>query len=125
LVVTANGASSPPATVQLAPAWPAIFANGVLNQDNSLNSASAPAAAGTILQIFATGIPTGTTVTAQIGNQSGLAPLYAGPAPSLTGVQQVNLVVPQGLSTQATQVTLCATAGGQQYCSPPYSLYTD
>jgi uncharacterized protein (TIGR03437 family) len=125
LVVTVNGTSSQPVTVQLASAWPAIFANGVLNQDNSVNSASAPAPAGTILQIFATGIPTAATVTAQIGNQSGLSPLYAGPAPSLTGVQQVNIAVPRGLSLQATQVTLCATVAGQQYCSPAYSLYTD
>jgi uncharacterized protein (TIGR03437 family) len=125
LVVTVNGTSSAPVTVQLAPAWPAIFANGVLNQDDSENSGSAPAPAGSILQIFATGIPTGATVTAQIGNQSGLAPLYAGPAPSLTGVQQVNIAVPTGPSPQATQVTLCATSGGQQFCSPAYSLYTD
>jgi hypothetical protein len=37
----------------------------------------------------------------------------------------VNIAVPQGISPQATQVTLCATAGGPQYCSPAYSLFTD
>ncbi|HLI85948.1 MAG TPA: IPT/TIG domain-containing protein [Bryobacteraceae bacterium] len=123
LVVTVNGTSSAPVTVQLAPAWPAIFGNGVLNQDNSVNSISAPAASGTILQIFATGIPTGATVTAQIGTKSGLVPQYAGPAPGLTGVQQVNLAIPAGLAPQTAQLTLCAAVGGQQFCSPAYPLY--
>ncbi len=124
LVVTVNGVSSAPVTVQLAPAWPAIFAHGVLNQDNQVNSAADPAPAGSILQIFATGIPAGATVTAQIGSQAGLTPLYSGPAPSLTGVQQVNVAVPSGLTPQTTQLTLCATIAGKQYCSPSYSLIT-
>jgi uncharacterized protein (TIGR03437 family) len=125
LVVTVDGASSAPVTVQLAPAAPVIFANGVLNQNNQVNSASSPAPSGSILQIFATGIPAGATVTAQIGNQSGLVPLYSGPAPSLSGVQQVNVAVPAGLTPQSTQLTLCATVTGQQYCSPAYVLTTD
>jgi uncharacterized protein (TIGR03437 family) len=125
LVVTVNGVSSAPVTVQLAPAWPAIFAHGVLNQDNQVNSASEPAPSGSILQIFATGIPAGITVTAQIGSQAGLTPLYFGPAPSLPGVQQVNVAVPTGLTPQTTQLTLCATVAGKQYCSPSYSLITD
>jgi uncharacterized protein (TIGR03437 family) len=125
LVVTVDGSSSAPVTVQLAPAWPAIFAHGVLNQDSSVNTTSKPAAAGSILQIFATGIPSGATVTAQIGSQGGLTPLYAGPAPSAPGVQQVNIAVPTGLSLGPTQLTLCASVGGQQYCSPSYALSTD
>jgi uncharacterized protein (TIGR03437 family) len=117
MIVTVDGLSSAPQTVPLAPAWPAIFDHGILNQDYSQNSASAPAAAGSVLQIFATGIPSGATVTAQIKDRTGLIPTYAGPAPGLTGVQQVNVAVPSDLTTQTTQLMLCASAAGQPYCS--------
>jgi uncharacterized protein (TIGR03437 family) len=125
LVVTVDGVSSAPATVQLAPAWPAIFSHGVLDQNNQENTAGSPAADGTVLQVFATGIPAGATVTAQIGGRTGLVPLYAGPAPDVPGVQQVNVAVPGDLPPGATQLTLCAAVGGQQYCSPSYALVTD
>ena len=125
LVVTVDGVSSAPATVQLAPAWPAIFAHGVLDQNNQENTAASPAADGTVLQVFATGIPAGATVTAQIGSRTGIVPLYAGAAPDVPGVQQVNVAVPGDLTAGATQLTLCAAVGGQQYCSPVYALVTD
>jgi uncharacterized protein (TIGR03437 family) len=125
MVVTVDGVSSTPATVQLAPAWPAIFAHGVLDQDNTENTQAAPAAAGTVLQVFATGIPAGATVSAQIADRTGLAPAFAGPAPTVTGVQQVNIAVPADLAPQAAQLVVCASVGGQQYCSPGYALYTN
>jgi uncharacterized protein (TIGR03437 family) len=125
LVVTVDGVSSAPATVQLAPAWPAIFAHGVLDQNNQENTAAAPSAAGGVLQVFATGIPAGATVTAQVAGRTGLIPLYAGAAPGVPGVQQVNVAVPGDLAPQTTQLILCASVGGQQYCSPNYALYTD
>jgi len=99
-----------------------VFAHGVLNQDNSQNSATAPAKAGDILQIFATGIPKGVVVSAQIGDQKNLAPVYAGDAPTVPGVQQVNVAVPDGVGAAASLI-LCATpAGGQQYCSQGYQI---
>jgi uncharacterized protein (TIGR03437 family) len=122
LVVTVDGSASAPQTVMLAPAWPAIFAHGVLNQDNRENTAASPAAAGTVLQIFATGIPASAAVSAKIAGRDGLVPLYAGPAPAVPGVQQVNVVVPADLSAQATQLVICASAGGQPYCSAGYTL---
>ena len=124
-MVTVDGVSSAPATVQLGPAWPAIFAHGVLDQNNQENTAASPAAEGSVLQVFATGIPAGATVTAQIGGRTGLVPLYAGPAPDVTGVQQVNVAVPGDLPPGTTQLMLCAAVGGQQYCSPGYALVTD
>jgi len=117
MIVTVDGVSSTPVTVTLAPAWPSVFANGILNQDNSVNSAGSAAPPGSILQIFATGIPAGATVSVQIAGRSGLVPLYAGPAPTVPGVQQVNVAVPDDLAVSSTQLTVCATAGGQQYCS--------
>jgi uncharacterized protein (TIGR03437 family) len=122
LVVTVDGSSSAPQVVALAPVWPAIFANGVLNQDNTENTAGTPAKAGSILQIFATGIPTSATVSVQIADQKNLIPLYAGAAPGLTGVQQVNATIPTNLAAGATQLIVCATAGSAQACSAAYPV---
>jgi uncharacterized protein (TIGR03437 family) len=120
LTVTVDGNSSAPAMVTLSSAWPAIFQHGVLNQDNSQNSAALPAKSGDILQIFATGIPKGAIVSAQIGGLPDLVPLYAGEAPTVPGVQQVNVAVPAGTSAPATLV-LCATVpGAAQTCSSAY-----
>jgi uncharacterized protein (TIGR03437 family) len=122
LVVTVDGVSSAPQVVQLAPAWPSIFYNGVLNQDYSANTAQNPAKVGDVLQIFVTGIPANATVTGQIGTQGNLVPLYAGPAPGIAGLQQVDLAVPQGTSSGYNGLTLCVTSGGQQYCSQGWAL---
>jgi uncharacterized protein (TIGR03437 family) len=122
LVVTVDGSSSAPQTVALAPAWPAIFAHGVLNQDNTQNAAATPAVAGSILQIFATGIPASATVSVQIADRKNLVPLYAGVAPGLTGVQQVNAAIPADLAAGATQLIVCASAGSGPACSPAYTV---
>ena len=125
VVVTVDGTSSDPVTAVIAPAYPAIFANSIRNQDWTENTPANPAAAGTVLQIFATGIPDGAAVTAQIGNKGNLVPQYAAGAPTMPGVQQVNLLVPAGLGTGTVQLTLCATVSGQPYCSTNYSLAVD
>jgi len=122
MVVTVDGTGSTPMTVPLSPAWPAIFAHGVLNQDNSENTSSSAAAAESVLQIFATGIPQGVGVAVQIGDRANLAPLYAGPAPTFPGLQQVNVAVPDGLASGAAQLVICAAAVAQQYCSAGYTL---
>jgi uncharacterized protein (TIGR03437 family) len=122
LVVTVDGSSSAPLTVALAPVWPAIFPHGVLNQDYTENKAGTPAKAGSVLQIFATGIPTSATVSVQIADRKNLIPLYAGAAPGLTGVQQVNVAIPADLGSGATQLIICATAGSQQACSAGYPV---
>ncbi|HLK69792.1 MAG TPA: IPT/TIG domain-containing protein [Bryobacteraceae bacterium] len=122
MIVTADGLSSTPLTVPLAPAWPAVFGNGILNQDNTVNSTTAGAKAGSILQIFATGIPANATVSAQIAGRKDLVPLYAGPAPTVPGVQQVNVAVPADVTASNTQLVLCATTAGQQFCSAGSAL---
>uniref|UniRef100_Q02A65 IPT/TIG domain-containing protein n=1 Tax=Solibacter usitatus (strain Ellin6076) TaxID=234267 RepID=Q02A65_SOLUE len=121
LVVTVDGVSSTAQTVPLAVAWPAVFPHGVFNQDNSENTAAAAGKVGDILQIFATGIPKVATVSAQIGGRKDLIPVYAGEAPTAPGVQQINVAVPDGVTGPAT-VVVCATTGGQQYCSPGYTI---
>jgi uncharacterized protein (TIGR03437 family) len=117
MVVKVDDASSAPMTVALAAAWPAIFAHGVFNQDNAENTPAAAAKSGTILQIFATGIPASATVAVQIGDRKDLVPLYAGEAPTAPGVQQVNVAIPDGAGSGAAALIICATTGGQQYCS--------
>jgi uncharacterized protein (TIGR03437 family) len=122
VVVTVDGSSSAPFAVTIAKAWPSVFSGGVLNQDNSVNGTSRAARSGDVLQIFATGIPKNAVVSAQIGDRKDLVPVYAGEAPTVPGVQQVNVAVPQGVGAAASLV-LCATVpGGEQYCSTGYQV---
>jgi uncharacterized protein (TIGR03437 family) len=107
--------------IPLSPAWPAVFTHGVFNQDNRENTPSAAAKSGDILQIFATGIPKLATVSVQIGDRKDLVPLYADEAPTAPGVQQINVAVPSGV-TGAVPLLVCASTGGQQYCSPAFSI---
>jgi uncharacterized protein (TIGR03437 family) len=108
----------------LTDASPAIFTAfggsgqaAVLNQDNSANGSSNPAVVGSVLQIFMTGAgqtqPAG--VDGQLAGSTAMLPLgqvtaniggvdapvhYAGSAFGLvSGVTQVNVVVPQGAPT--------------------------
>ena len=56
-----------------------------------------------------------------IGTRDGLVPLYAGTAPTVPGVQQVNIAIPEGVSGDAA-LTICAAMGEQHFCSASYSL---
>jgi uncharacterized protein (TIGR03437 family) len=118
-----NGSGSQVWSFPVAPAAPGIFTldstgtgqAAVLNQDNSVNGPSQPAARGTVIQIFATGLPVAGAVTGSItpaaapgstdpvsvGIGGVTAPiLYAGPAPGeVAGVIQVNAVVPDNAPT--------------------------
>src|SRR5579871_1579694 len=89
LLVTAGGLMSTATTVPLAPFAPGIFQPGILNQDYSVNGSNRPAALGSIIQIFATGLSGSGVITATIGGESIVQPYYAGPAPEIRGVQQV------------------------------------
>jgi uncharacterized protein (TIGR03437 family) len=125
VVVTANGVASAPMTVNIANASPGIFNPGIVNQDGSVNSATNPADTGSFVQIYATGVlgPDGTgVVEARLHDQVyGNLP-YAGPAPGIPGVQQVNLKIPEGWPTMTTEVLLCTTAGGSRQCSSPVKI---
>jgi uncharacterized protein (TIGR03437 family) len=119
LVVSADGNASAPANVSLAASAPAIFPGAVLNQDGSRNGQNAPAKAGSVIQIFATGLPAAGTITAKVHDRLIPTPYYAGPAPGLTGVQQVNVVIPVDLPTMQTYVYVC----GNGICSPAEKLW--
>jgi uncharacterized protein (TIGR03437 family) len=124
MIVTADKASSAPFTVPLTAVAPAIFTPGVLNQDNTVNSPTHPAPLGSVLQIFLTGMPdSGAVATVTIQNRGNLVPLYAGAAPGLLGLQQVNVAVPADLQGGNSNLTICVMgAGNQPYCSQPESI---
>lgn len=114
LFVTVDTRNSPARTLTLARASPGIFPNAVLNQDYSVNTAANPAVAGSVLQIFLTGLPTrGEPVTVRIHDYT-VTPLFAGDAPGFIGLQQVNATVPEALQSLTSSIAVCAG----QICSP-------
>ena len=117
MLVSVDGRNSAPAMVSLLNAAPAIFTNGILNQDNSVNSASNPAVRGSSLQIFLTGLPPVAGSTVNVGSQS-LQSVYSGQAPGVPGLQQVNVLLPANL-TGTAQLTVCAAGA---VCTPAYSV---
>lgn len=123
VVVTVDGLAGTPFSVNLAAFAPGIFTPGVLNQDNTVNSAKNPAAPGSIVQIFATGLSGTGVITAKIGSQVVTQPYYAGPAPGINGLQQVDLILPSDLSGDSVNVAVCGGArAAQAVCSPTVSV---
>jgi uncharacterized protein (TIGR03437 family) len=123
LVVTVDGNSSAPTSVALSAVNPGIF--GVLNQDNTLNSAANPAAGGSVIQIFTTGLlsPLSSGPVVVGLNNQGIPTLYSGGAAN--GVQQVNAQLPANASSSSGVLTVCGTSpAGQLACSPTVTLYT-
>ncbi len=118
-----NGVLSLAVTLPVLPAVPAIITTNsqgtgqavALNQDGTLNSASNPAARGTIVTIYATGegqrnpaavtgVPSGPNdgpvLPAAVAVGGAAARLaYAASAPGFVGLMQINLTVPQGAPT--------------------------
>jgi uncharacterized protein (TIGR03437 family) len=122
VVVTADGLPSAAQSVQLADVAPGIFNPGILNQDNTVNSASNPALVGSVIQIFTTGLlppEAGAVVDVKVHDAANLTPLYSGQAPGVPGLQQVNVRVPAGLPGITTEVVVCGTTAGKRVCSPP------
>lgn len=106
MVVTVDGASSAPLTVNVAQFAPAIFKGAVLNQDWTVNSVNNAVPAGGIILIYATGLSGTGTITGRIGDRA-IAPLYAGPAPGFPGVQQINLPIPSDLPAMTMDLYVC------------------
>jgi uncharacterized protein (TIGR03437 family) len=118
VTVSVGGVPQGTANITVKSVAPALFtlAQGraaALNPDNSVNSSARPAAAGTVLSLYATGLgtvnppvatgaaaggspPSSSTqgVTATIGGRSAVVQ-FAGAAPGYAGLDQVNIIVPQ------------------------------
>lgn len=124
LVVSVDGTASAPVTVNLGIAAPAIFPGAVLNQDNTVNGASAPAATGSVVQVFATGLPAAGVITAKVHDVAIPVPVYGGAAPGMPGVQQVNIQIPGYLPTMQTYVYVCGgPSADKQECSPAQKIW--
>ena len=117
MLVSVDGRNSSPTSVNLVNAAPAIFTNGVLNQDNTVNSTGKPAVRGSTLQIFLTGLPPVSGAMVNIGNRS-LQSVFSGQAPGVPGLDQVNVMLPADL-TGTAQLTVCSSTS---VCSPAYSV---
>jgi uncharacterized protein (TIGR03437 family) len=124
VVVTVDGTNSPAMTISLAAVAPAIFADGVVNQDNSANNATNGAPVGSILQLFLTGLPENTgTVLVKIHDREDLVPVWSGPAPGAIGIQQVNVTIPSDLPAMTTSALVCGMdPSGNKVCSAPAQL---
>lgn len=126
LAVVVDGRTSTTQTLRLTPVAPAIFAGAVFNQNNSGNTANNPAVTGTVIQIFLAGLPSNGKITAKLHDVEIDTPYYAGPAPGVPGVQQVNLVVPEHLPTMPTEVLICGAHSerpSERVCSAPVTLH--
>jgi uncharacterized protein (TIGR03437 family) len=127
VAVTVDGTTSSLYTATLADAAPAIFPNGILNQDNSVNSPASPAPPGSVIQVFATGLLSSQVfgVVARMDDHNIAFPAYFGPAPGFIGLHQVNLAVPGDLPAMTTPVFVCALTIARPespLCSPPVPL---
>jgi uncharacterized protein (TIGR03437 family) len=123
VVATIDGTASAPLTVNLAPFAPGIFANGILNQNYSVNSTKQPAAPGSVIQIFATGLSGTGVITANIGSEVVTQPYYAGAAPGFVGLQQVDLILPADLTANSVNVSVCGgPTAAKVVCSPSVAV---
>jgi uncharacterized protein (TIGR03437 family) len=135
VVVQSAGAASAPVVVAVAPTAPGVFTADrsgrgqavATNQDGTQNGTVAPAAAGSVLSLYATGegqtLPSGVDgklaapplpqpvarVTVSIGGVPAEVRYAGGATGLIAGVMQVNVVVPAGVSGTAAVVL---TVGG-------------
>jgi uncharacterized protein (TIGR03437 family) len=122
LAVTVDDRKSIPRVVPILETLPGVFNPGILNQDNTVNDNANPAAAGSVIQVFATGLNASSTsrIWMKVHDVDNLVPIYAGPS-GIPGLDQVNVRVPEGLPAMVTSVVLCASPAsdpGKQFCSP-------
>jgi uncharacterized protein (TIGR03437 family) len=123
--VPVNVAATSPAIFVISPQGQTPEQGAILNQDSTINGASNAAAAGSVIQIYATGegvtnpsVPDGTLasgttfpapvapVSVTIGGQAASV-TFAGTAPGgVAGFLQVNAVVPSGAGTGSVPITL-------------------
>jgi uncharacterized protein (TIGR03437 family) len=121
MIVTVDGQSFTE-NVLVAPFEPGIFPGAVLNQDGTVNSSSNPAAPGSIIYFWATGLSGPGTISVRFGATEVANLYYAGPAPGYNGVQQINVALPSGLTGVTTQLYACGTNSGTETCSPGVPL---
>ncbi|MEO7143268.1 MAG: hypothetical protein ABI165_07155 [Bryobacteraceae bacterium] len=130
-VASSTGSSSQ--SIQLLANAPEIFSvalgqAAIVNQDNSLNTTANPAARGSVIVIYATGLgavteqgglsPAAQPVTVVLGS-AGLPVAYAGLTPGFVGLYQINLFIPSGTPPDLTIPLYLMQAGA---ASKPVSV---
>ena len=125
LQVTVDGNKSAELAFSVLDLAPAIFADGILNEDGSLNSTSNAASAGTSLQVLSTGLIPAVMVPIVVKlHDRQLTPISAGPGPGI-GVNQVTVIIPSDLPAMTTQVSVCGFGmmnPAQATCSQPVDV---
>jgi uncharacterized protein (TIGR03437 family) len=120
LVVRVDGISSAARTAAIGTFEPAIFKGAILNPDMTVNDTGHGAAAGTTIALWATGLSGTGTITAHVHDRDIDRLPYAGPAPGIPGVQQVNLQIPGDLPAMTTDIYICGMdTHGVRTCSIP------
>lgn len=106
-------------TLTIVPSAPGIFTGPggtgpavAANQDGTINSNSYPAAQGSVVTLYATGLGQG-AVSLSIGGANA-AVLYAGDAPGFIGVYQINAQIPTGIASGIDPVVLIAGSAQSQ-----------
>jgi uncharacterized protein (TIGR03437 family) len=116
--IVVDSAAIAGSAVPVVPAAPGIFTTSgatgqaaATNEDGSLNSASNPAARGSVVSLYATGQGSSTAdVTLTIAGYN--APLlYAGPAPGFAGLMQINAQIPCGFLPPGIQPVVLSIGG--------------
>ncbi len=107
-------------TLPLVAAAPALFALNAgsgqalaLNADGSTNSGSNPAAAGSALSLYATGMGTPANPSGVIVGRATADILFLGDAPGLIGISQINIQLPLGLSGVQPVLVISANIASQ------------
>jgi uncharacterized protein (TIGR03437 family) len=126
MIVTVDGKVAAQ-TVPLAIVAPAIFTGGVMNADNTHNNPVNPAAAGSVIEIVATGLtsPRSGAVTVRIQDHTNLTPVSIGQFLGIAGLQAVKVTIPSdlgGVSNAALSVCAVASDPNQPVCSQPVAL---
>lgn len=129
VLATVDGKTSDPFVIKLAPNTPGIFSTGIVNSNGGPNTATTPARRGDFISIYMTGLqdPLSGPVTVNIGTTAagtGLIPLYAGIQGTFPGLDQVNVVIPAGLTvTGAQPLNVCVVDFTGNVCSNQVNVY--
>ena len=119
LSVVVNGITVAESSTPVTSAAPGIFTTGggtgqaaaVNYPDGTLNSASNPALRGSIVSFYATGQGSSSgTVTLSVGGYQAQL-WYAGPAPGLLGLMQINAQIPGGFLGPGIQPVVLSIGG--------------
>jgi uncharacterized protein (TIGR03437 family) len=99
--------------VTVANSAPALFADSsgqaaVTNQDGTINSQSNPAARGSVISLYGTGLGTAISASVTIEGYSAEV-LYAGPVAGYPGLFQINTQVPGGFLAPGDRLVIVTT----------------